>query len=349
MELWKKLRTLNHLLWRHPRQVGNLFLTTRDYLTEPVQPSGSPLFLEIEPTIECNLKCVFCINPFLSRARVHLTVDQFRKILDQVPSLAKISLVGIGESFMNRELWKMIREASSRGIEIGTTTNGTILTDRILDEIFASGLNWLNFSLDGATKPTYEKLRPGAVFEKVLANIRTVASAGKGRPSPALAVWFVANRHNIGELPQMIGLVKELGISRLNTQGLHYWGHPDWHSKAVEASAFEDLRGTLQEVRQLARQQGVQFQWHNFPDRQAPRGCKWPWKGSYITADGFVTPCCENGSDPDRIHFGNLFEQPYAQIWNSESYRRFRQEMKSPTGRPSICVDCPSYHSPLSL
>jgi radical SAM protein with 4Fe4S-binding SPASM domain len=321
----------------------------RDYVREPAAVGGLPLFLQIEPTILCNLECAFCINPFLPRARTNLTLDKFQRIVDAVPSTTKISLVGIGESFMNRELWSIIRAARARGIRIGTTSNGTILTDRILAEIIESDLDWLNFSIDGATKETYERMRPGAEFEKVVANIRKVVTALNGRGRPELAVWFLSSRENIHELPDMVPLVRSLGIRELNTQGVHYWGNSDWHARASDANAIGNLASVLVETRRRASEAGLRFQWHNIPDPAADRQCKWPWRGAYITADGFVTPCCENGSDPARINFGNLFEQPFAKIWNSAEYQQFRLELRSTTGRPPICVDCPSYYKPITL
>jgi radical SAM protein with 4Fe4S-binding SPASM domain len=62
-----------------------------------------------------------------------------------------------------------------------------------------------------------------------------------------------------------------------------------------------------------------------------------------------VTPCCENGSDPERINFGNIFEQSFADIWNSEQYQKFRLVLQSTDSRPAICTDCPSYHAPITL
>jgi radical SAM protein with 4Fe4S-binding SPASM domain len=337
------------LVERGPRAMWSVVRGMHDYWREPIVMQSMPVFLQIEPTILCNLECSYCINPFLPRERTSLTLDKFTRILDEVPSTRKISLVGIGETFMNKEVFSIIRYAKSRGIEVATTSNGTILTDRILGEILDSGLDALNFSLDGATKATYEKLRPGATFEKVLANIRRIAAAVEGRPRPKLAIWFLLNRDNVFELPDMVELVRSLGISSLNTQGVHYWGHPDWHDRANQANALDDLTATLQETRRRAEAAGIDFQWHNFPDAGAARECKWPWKGAYVTADGFVTPCCENGSDPVRINFGNVFEQPFVQIWNSEAYQQFRRELKSPAGRPAICADCPSYHKVITV
>ena len=331
------------------RGLATVLRSARDYYREPVVMNSEPLFLQVEPTIQCNLKCTFCINPYLPRTRTSLSLAQFRRVVDEVPSASKISLVGIGESFMNKELWSIVRLAKSRGIEIGTTTNGTFLTDRILAEIIGVGLDWLNFSIDGSTKATYERLRPGANFEEVLTNIRRVVSTLDGRPLPELAVWFLSNRENIHELPDMVNLVRSLGILSLNTQAVHYWGHPDWHERATEANAMDDLVGVLSETKRRADLDGIRFNWYNFPDSAAVRGCKWPWRGAYITADGFVTPCCENGSDPERINFGNIFEQPFSAVWNSAAYQQFRRELQLPDGRPSICVDCPSYHKPVTL
>ena len=334
---------------RGVRGLATVLRSVRDYYREPIVMDSEPLFLQVEPTILCNLECTFCINPYLPRTRTSLSLTQFRRVVDEVPSASKISLVGIGESFMNKELWSIVRLAKDRGIEIGTTTNGTFLTDRLLTEIIEVGLDWLNFSIDGATKATYERLRPGAHFEEVLTNIRRVVSRLDGRPRPELAVWFLSNRENIHELPEMVELVRSLGVLSLNTQGVHYWGHPDWHERAAEANEVSDLVGVLRETKCRADLAGIRFNWYNFPDSTASRGCKWPWKGAYITADGFVTPCCENGSDPDRINFGNIFEQPFSDIWNSVSYQQFRRELQSPDGRPSICVDCPSYHKAITF
>lgn len=349
MSVRRRLQLLQRLVRRRPAVAVPLVQSATDYALERERPKGLPLFLQIEPTILCNLECKFCINPFLPRTRTSLTLDRFRRIADQVPTLAKISLVGIGESFMNRELWTIVREAKARGIEIGTTSNGTILTERILAEILESGLDWLNFSLDGATKATYERMRPGARFEAVLENIRRVAVAVGTRPRPKLAVWFLATRENVAELPDVVEVVRGLGLRELHTQGVHYWGHADWQEGARRANAIDDLHAVLRRTREAAARARVRFQWHNFPERGAARECRWPWRGAYITADGYVTPCCENGSDPNRINFGNVLEQPFDEIWTSPAYGQFRRELKSASGRPSICVDCPSYERNVRL
>jgi radical SAM protein with 4Fe4S-binding SPASM domain len=150
-------------------------------------------------------------------------------------------------------------------------------------------------------------------------------------------------------LPDMVDLARSLDIHSLNTQGVHYWGSDEWHGRANEANHVDGLVATLIETKRRAATAGIDFKWHNFSDVSTRRQCKWPWRGAYITSDGFVTPCCENGSDPSRINFGNIFERPFDEIWNSAEYQSFRRELASTTGRPAICIDCPSYHKTVTL
>jgi radical SAM protein with 4Fe4S-binding SPASM domain len=183
----------------------------------------------------------------------------------------------------------------------------------------------------------------------VLENIRRVAATAGPRRRPALAIWFLATRENVAELPDVVDLVRGLGLSELHTQGVHYWGDPGWQPGARQANAIDDLRDVLIRTREAAARAGVRFQWHNFPQKGAARECRWPWRGAYVTADGYVTPCCENGSNPDRINFGNVLVQSFDEIWTSPAYQQFRRELKSTSGRPSICVDCPSYERNVRL
>ena len=52
--------------------------------------------------------------------------------------------------------------------------------------------------------------------------------------------------------------------------------------------------------------------------------------------------------DPDVINFGNIFEKPFNEIWNSPSYQEFRRKLRSDTP-PEICIDCTSYYDKLVM
>lgn len=47
-----------------------------------------------------------------------------------------------------------------------------------------------------------------------------------------------------------------------------------------------------------------------------------------VAADGDVVPCCVI-AESDVIRMGNLFEEDFSVIWNSEAYRRFRHRIRT--------------------
>jgi len=71
--------------------------------------------------------------------------------------------------------------------------------------------------------------------------------------------------------------------------------------------------------------------------------CDWPWRSLYVTCDGYLTPCCMQGSDPELINFGNMFKSPIKDILNNEKYQQFRNKLRSKKLIPLVCVNCPAY------
>jgi MoaA/NifB/PqqE/SkfB family radical SAM enzyme len=313
---------------------------------EPETVPGGPLYVQVEPTVHCNLACSMCDNPFLVRKAKYMTLEQFTEMLDQIPSLAKMSLVGVGEPLLNPDIFDMITAARQRGIEIGLATNGTLLTDDKISKLLAAGPKWINISLDGATAETFEAIREGAVFDDLLKRIRQLVSALDSQPTPKLSVWFVGMKQNIHELPDLVRLVKDLGINTLSLQTIHFWGKPEWEERmgAETLAVHPELADKwISEAQRVARSLGVELEYVNLPDPTGRRACQWPWRAAYISVDRFVTPCCIHGSDPKVINFGNLDQASFGEIWNNRAYKRFRRELKSDEP-PDICRGCPSYY-----
>ena len=66
--------------------------------------------------------------------------------------------------------------------------------------------------------------------------------------------------------------------------------------------------------------------------------CKWPWNSSYIDNNGDVSPCCILG-DSKVKSFGNINNDNFSNIWNSENYQQFRNDIKN-NKIPSFCKSC---------
>ena len=324
--------------------VFNLIRTARTIFSEPLYTASFPIYIQIEPATICNLKCKMCIAPYWEKREPYLSLEKFKIITEQFPYLRKISLVGAGEPLLNPDIFEIIRWAKSRKILIGFATNGMLLTKRNIGNILNSGTDWLNISVDGATKETHERIRQGGDFDLVINNIKELVEAKKDNKTD-ISLWFLGMRDNIEELPQMVKLASGLGIKKLNMQTVHYWGRQDWKLR-LDGQRLDDglvkLKSIILEAITTAKKYNILFNYVNTPFNKSKRVCKWPWKSCYITVEGFVTPCCLHGSDPNNINFGNIFIDDFRDIWNNRAYQEFRKMLKSDKP-PSLCVGCTGY------
>ncbi len=324
----------------------NLFKNIKDYYLEPTIISFSPIFLQIEPTTFCNLKCKFCHNVDLKN-KTYISFEKFKYIISQFPYVKKINLVGLGEPLMNPDLIDIIAFLNQQNIKVGFATNTMLLDEKISKRLIDAGLSWIYFSIDSADPQSFETLRIGANLKQIINNIKNFIKLNNNVVETGIAT--VIGKHNIDSFSNIIDLTHSLGINKIFTQTIHFWGREDYKNKFFNYSLQkEPFIQKLKKIAQYARSKNIRLIFENIPDKTKSRGCKWPWKSLYITVDGYITPCCMHGADPNIINFGNIFEQNINNILNSEDYQNFRKQLKSHTP-PQICKNCTSYYKTLKI
>jgi MoaA/NifB/PqqE/SkfB family radical SAM enzyme len=316
-----------------------------------------PRFAQIEPMPSCNLACRMCTVPQrpggTDVARGALSLERFLAWLDQLPGLAELQLQGLGEPLLNPALIDMIRAAKARGIRVGTNSNLTLLTVRRAHALVDAGLDELSISIDGATRATYERIRVGASFDKLVRNIDRIvaARAAHGAGTPALRLVMVLMRHNVAELPALVELAAAHGVDAVLVQRLaHPLTEPTLPARYIPVRSFlatAELRGDalvdaqhhFDAASARAAELGVRLSLPRLTPAAAP-GCRWPWEGLYLTADGAMLPCCMVGT-PDRANFGDA-AHGIAAAWRGEAAQAFRAALDGPEP-PSVCRGCALY------
>ena len=115
-----------------------------------------PEMVLIEVTTRCNLSCGHCPHEELSTHHGFLgDIDAglYRKIVDEVAEFPETWLRPFngGEPLMRRDLPGMIRYAKDKGIrQVGITSNGTLLGERMRRELVEAGLDYLELCRPGA-------------------------------------------------------------------------------------------------------------------------------------------------------------------------------------------------------
>lgn len=325
-----------------------------------------PTYAQLEPVGQCNLRCQMCAIQFRQDgppygAPAFMEFARFTRMLDALPALRELHLQGLGEPVMHPRFFEMVEYATARGIRVSTNSNATLLNERRAERCVTSGLDCLHVSLDGASAATYERIRVRAHFDRVTANVERLLAARErlGATTPRLRLVMVLMRQNLAELPDLIRLARRWQVEGMFVQHLcHDFGESSLPERYRPMRAFVDEQTLLHEdeaaveaafagARALAGELGVDLRLPRARPRVHPPGtpgrarCDWPWRGAYISYDGYAMPCCMV-STPDRVNFGSIAGQDFASIWRGADYEAFRARLDSDEP-PEVCRSCAVY------
>jgi radical SAM protein with 4Fe4S-binding SPASM domain len=326
-----------------------------------------PSYVQIEPVGQCNLRCQMCPIQFRqdgppSGPPAFMPFEAFTRLVDEFVGLKELHLQGLGEPMMHPRFFDMVAYAAGRGIVVSTNSNLTLLnTAERAERCVRSGLDTLHVSIDGATAETYERIRVRSSLARVERNLGLLLAAKRrlGSERPKLRLVMVVMRQNLDELPEVVRLARGWGFERVFVQHLcHDFGESSLPAHYRPMRAFVEEQTLLNEdparvkqffdaARAVAKELGVDLRLPRTrpklhpPGTPGPQRCDWPWRGAYVSYDGYALPCCMVAT-PDRINFGSVAEAGVAAVWNGADYQAFRAALAS-AEPPEVCRSCSVY------
>ncbi|MCK4463859.1 MAG: radical SAM protein [Candidatus Omnitrophica bacterium] len=283
-----------------------------------------PIHIDIESTNMCNLKCVMCPHGFENEEyqrefRKTLGImnwDLYKDIIDEgsKKGLKSIKLNWRGEPLMAKDfLLKAIKYARSKGIlEISINTNGLLLNKDFSRNLINSGLDRIIFSVDGASKKTYEKIRRGGNFEKLIDNINIfLAIRNKlNMKRPYVRVQMVKMSENLNEVDNFLDM---------------------WKDK-VDSITFQDYTNRGESAERLIEKSSYSGR---FP-------CPQIWQRIVIAWDGNVIMCCRDWDSLNKL--GKLdysYGKDIGYFWKGPELTRIRDmHRKRELSKIEACAKC---------
>lgn len=327
--------TLLKGLIRNRRGAKDHFWSTYSYYKKSTFIKGRPMNITIEPTNMCNLRCPVCETGagILGREEGHMSFEQFKLVIDKVSAHTNtLMFYFMGEPFLNKEAYRMIRYAKDSGIPwVTTCTNGDPVNPEKLVE---SGIDEVSFQIGGMTQETHSIYRINSDLARVLGKIEeTVRIKRRNNSAMKISCGFILMKHNEHEVDAFYQKMHELGVD--------------------EATVIDPCVRTVEQGQQMLPSDRA----HWFYDEQAfnqgelrpkvlpDNDCPWIYYSMSVHVNGDVVPCCRDPLGEEVM--GNLFEQELDEIWNGPRYREFRKKIMTEQGKVKICRLCSSY--PASL
>ena len=198
-------------------------------------------------TQRCNLECAHCYMSAHAGAdtRGELTTEECRRVIDEIarvnPNVFLI-LTG-GEPLLRRDIFEVAGYASARGFTTVLGTNGVLLREREARQMREHGVLGASISLDSTDRAKHDAFRhlPGS-WDGAVRATRVLTDAGLD-----FSLHMSVTDWNVGEVPAMIDLARELGAKVLNFFFLVRTGRGR-DLTDIDAAAYERILAYLARV-----------------------------------------------------------------------------------------------------
>ena len=302
-----------------------------------VIPLKKPFTLLIEPSNYCNFKCVSCFqslkgDSYLTAHRGFMSMDTYKEIIRQFrewegDKLKVLKLSLYGEPLTNPQFGEMLRIAKEADIaeRIETTTNASLLTEEICQQLVEYEIDYIRVSIYGGNQKRYTEVTGSekANIDEIWNNLKKIQelkkAAGKERPFVSAKMLDTYSDENEEFLNRFSAVADEVYIDKP-----HNW-------VAIEEKSF--INSLYNEAQQEALQEDI------MKTRSKRIACPMPFTTLAVRNNGDVSPCCVDWIGGTNL--GNIHEENVADIWNGENMYQFRKmQLENRRCENSSCRNC---------
>ncbi|KKK86075.1 hypothetical protein LCGC14_2766870 [marine sediment metagenome] len=279
------------------------------------QADRMPKYFEIETIRDCNAKCSMCTVGQWDSKKGKMSNDLFNRIVKETALhsdwIETICLSRNGEPLLDNNISnKIIMLKENKIKKVSFSTNASLLSEKKAIELLQTGLDEINFSIDGTTKETFESIRIGLNFEKVVNNcLRFIELRNQMKAKTSVRIRMVLQDDNKHERDDFINfwVPKVSSIDSVYSKIMHSWGNQLDDYKQKKNPSIEP--------------------------------CISPWSTMIVHYDGKVPLC---GCDFNNKHLmGDLNSATIAEIWKSPDFKETRNlHIQGNRNNIELCTGC---------
>ena len=295
---------------------------------------GRPLWLVLELTYRCPLKCVWCNNPldFERYSARELSTEEWKDVLRQARALGSLQLgFSGGEPMLRNDLEELVGFAGELGYYTNLITSGVGLTETRLVALKHAGLKQIQLSIQSADRALTNELVGARAYDIKLDVARRIKAHGF-----PMVLNVPVVRQNIDQVERILAMAEDIGVDYLELANIQYynWALLNREELLPTREQIAHAESAVQAARErLGNRMTIYFVIPDYYEGR-PKACMNGWGTIHLTIapDGAALPCQEVRVIKG-LQFPTVREKPLAWIWNeSPLFRKFRGEdwMKEP-------------------
>lgn len=199
----------------------------------------------------CNLYCSSCRNSiYIARKGERQELDKLKDILkEQMVNVNPewMGYAGNGEVFVSdvyREL--LLSHKKTENNHLFLLSNGNLFTLEKFKELSRNFSDIsVTFSVDAVSEETYNKIRRGGNFKKLIDNIKMVAQMRKDGVISKFTLAFVLQYDNVHEARDFVLFAKENNVDRVIFSRMCNWG--TYSDEEFEKRSLYDEKGLIKD------------------------------------------------------------------------------------------------------
>jgi len=205
-----------------------------------------PYVVELDPTAACDMACPGCISEDIINEGGRFENNRFMALPGefQEAGVKAVILIGGGEPLTHPKVGDFMGECSLRDIEIGLTTNGTLIHKHL--DIIAEKCSWTRVSMDAGTQKMFDLLRPTkkgvSAFTQVVSNMESLARIKHGLLGYSFLLQSPADgQHvssNLDDLYNAAKLAREIGCDYFEVKPSYAWRGNIPHALMIHSSEY---------------------------------------------------------------------------------------------------------------
>ena len=299
-------------------------------------------FLFLELTLRCNERCLHCGSSCGDIKSEELTLNQYKKILDDIKNDFEIDKFQLcitgGEPLLRSDFFDIMSYANQLGYNWGMTSNATLITKEVAQKLYDCGMKTISVSIDGLPETHNQFRQTPKAYERAMTGIQNLIDVGKFK---SIQITSVSNHNNIHELEEMFQSFSNIDIDSWRVIGIEPMGRALLHPELLLTD--EDQKYLFEFIRNKRMDKfPVTYGCSHFLGYKYEREVRDHYflcnAGIYtasICCNGDIIACLDIERRPEFVQ-GNILYDNFKDVWEN----RFQVFRKALAEQDSNCTSC---------